>query len=183
MDLCFEGLPEIECGQNSIDIVFNLQDNFNGKIYVQGFANDSKCVAQERGRRTTSISIPKDGCGVTSLRSVSAAPILDSAIRSPAGCHGLLFHELPFLGQPAWTRRQRESADFLSSALCNESGPRVRAQLLLHGSGQDGYVSIDREYGRVGTHNRACRDAEMRLPGTNRIQVPLTTRSSSNGYL
>lgn len=64
------GLPEVECGQDTIEVVFNLNDTFNGKVYVNGFANDSNCLSEERGRRTASLSVPKNGCGVTTLRSV-----------------------------------------------------------------------------------------------------------------
>ena len=64
------GRAEVECGEEAIDIVFLTEDVFNGRVFVVGHANESDCVSREVGRRTTSISVRKDRCGVVTIRSV-----------------------------------------------------------------------------------------------------------------
>lgn len=67
------GDPEVECGEDSIIVVWNTEQNFEGKIFVKGFFNDSNCVAREQGRKTTSISVNKNQCGVVTRRSADPA--------------------------------------------------------------------------------------------------------------
>ncbi|KAI6208281.1 ZP domain-containing protein [Aphelenchoides besseyi] len=65
------GKVEVECGEDTIEAVFLTEDVFQGRVFVPGFANDTACVSRETGRRTTSITIRKDQCGVTTTRSVN----------------------------------------------------------------------------------------------------------------
>ncbi|KIH49870.1 hypothetical protein ANCDUO_20054 [Ancylostoma duodenale] len=41
-----------------------------GRVFVIGHANDTRCFSRNIGRRTTSILINKDECGVVTTRSV-----------------------------------------------------------------------------------------------------------------
>ncbi|KAE9550676.1 hypothetical protein FO519_006119 [Halicephalobus sp. NKZ332] len=63
------GRAEVECGEEAIDVVFLTEDVFNGRVFVVGHANETDCVSREVGRRTTSISVKKDRCGVVTIRS------------------------------------------------------------------------------------------------------------------
>uniref|UniRef100_A0AC35GX70 ZP domain-containing protein n=1 Tax=Panagrolaimus sp. PS1159 TaxID=55785 RepID=A0AC35GX70_9BILA len=63
------GRAEVECGEDSIDIVFLTEDTFQGRVFVVGHANDPDCVTRDVGRRQTSISVKKDRCGVVTVRS------------------------------------------------------------------------------------------------------------------
>uniref|UniRef100_A0A7E4VZ23 ZP domain-containing protein n=1 Tax=Panagrellus redivivus TaxID=6233 RepID=A0A7E4VZ23_PANRE len=63
------GRSEVECGEESIDVVFLTEDVFKGRVFVVGHANETDCVSREVGRRTTSISIRRDRCGVVTTRS------------------------------------------------------------------------------------------------------------------
>ncbi|KAI6229018.1 ZP domain-containing protein [Aphelenchoides fujianensis] len=65
------GKIEVECGEDTIEAVFLTEDVFLGRVFVPGFANDTNCVSRETGRRTTSITIRKDQCGVTTTRSAN----------------------------------------------------------------------------------------------------------------
>ncbi|VDN50334.1 unnamed protein product [Dracunculus medinensis] len=64
---------EVECGEDTIDIVFLTESVFQGRVYVVGHSNEDQCVSRDTGRRTTSISIRKDQCGVVTTRSQSPA--------------------------------------------------------------------------------------------------------------
>uniref|UniRef100_A0A0N5D4U6 ZP domain-containing protein n=1 Tax=Thelazia callipaeda TaxID=103827 RepID=A0A0N5D4U6_THECL len=68
----FSGKAEVECGENTIEIVFLTESVFQGRIYVLGHSNDERCVSRDTGRRTTSITVRKDQCGVVVTRSVSS---------------------------------------------------------------------------------------------------------------
>uniref|UniRef100_A0A914YJF4 ZP domain-containing protein n=1 Tax=Panagrolaimus superbus TaxID=310955 RepID=A0A914YJF4_9BILA len=63
------GRAEVECGEESIDIVFLTEDNFQGRVFVVGHANETDCSSRDIGRRQTSISVRKDRCGVVTIRS------------------------------------------------------------------------------------------------------------------
>lgn len=61
----------MECGEKEIEIVFLTEDIFQGRVFVVGHANETNCVSRETGRRSTSITVNKDECGVVTIRSVS----------------------------------------------------------------------------------------------------------------
>uniref|UniRef100_A0A1I7VEH3 ZP domain-containing protein n=1 Tax=Loa loa TaxID=7209 RepID=A0A1I7VEH3_LOALO len=65
------GKAEVECGEDTIEVVFLTESVFQGRIYVVGHSNDGRCVSRDTGRRTTSITVRKDQCGVAITRSVS----------------------------------------------------------------------------------------------------------------
>uniref|UniRef100_A0A0K0DA71 ZP domain-containing protein n=1 Tax=Angiostrongylus cantonensis TaxID=6313 RepID=A0A0K0DA71_ANGCA len=77
------GSAEVECGDTTIEVVFLTEDTFKGitlsfsnvlhlgRIFVIGHANDSRCSSRDTGRRTTSIIINKNECGVITTRSVN----------------------------------------------------------------------------------------------------------------
>jgi len=65
------GEPEVECGEDTIEVVFLTEDLFNGRVFVVGHANETDCFSRDVGRKTTTISVPKDRCGVTSIRSIN----------------------------------------------------------------------------------------------------------------
>ncbi|KAK0429218.1 hypothetical protein QR680_011257 [Steinernema hermaphroditum] len=65
------GKAEVECGEDTIDIVFLTEDFFRGRIFVVGHSDDEHCVSREVGRKTTSISVRKDQCGVVTTRSTN----------------------------------------------------------------------------------------------------------------
>lgn len=46
------------------------EDIFQGRVFVVGHANDTRCVSREIGRRSTSITVRKENCGVVTIRSV-----------------------------------------------------------------------------------------------------------------
>lgn len=62
----------MECGEDTIEVVFLTESVFQGRIYVVGHSNDGRCVSRDTGRRTTSITVRKDQCGVAITRSVSS---------------------------------------------------------------------------------------------------------------
>ncbi|VDN32212.1 unnamed protein product [Cylicostephanus goldi] len=60
--------------------------NIEGRIFVIGHANDSRCFSRETGQRTTSILINKDDCGVITTRS-SNPPGLFSNVKIMISFH------------------------------------------------------------------------------------------------
>ncbi|VBB30034.1 unnamed protein product, partial [Acanthocheilonema viteae] len=62
---------EVECGEDTIEVVFLTESVFQGRIYVVGHSNDEHCVSRDTGRRTTSITVRKDQCGVAITRSTN----------------------------------------------------------------------------------------------------------------
>uniref|UniRef100_A0A1I7WYD3 ZP domain-containing protein n=1 Tax=Heterorhabditis bacteriophora TaxID=37862 RepID=A0A1I7WYD3_HETBA len=65
------GKAEVECGDETIEVVFLTEAIFEGRIFVIGHANDTRCFSRNTGRRTTSIIINKSECGVVTTRSQS----------------------------------------------------------------------------------------------------------------
>uniref|UniRef100_A0A0N5A9R2 ZP domain-containing protein n=1 Tax=Syphacia muris TaxID=451379 RepID=A0A0N5A9R2_9BILA len=65
------GKAEVECGEDTIEVVFLTESVFQGRVFVVGHSNDKRCVSYETGRRTTSISVRKDQCGVVTTRSTN----------------------------------------------------------------------------------------------------------------
>ncbi|VDM37223.1 unnamed protein product [Toxocara canis] len=65
------GKAEVECGEDAIDIVFLTESVFQGRVYVVGHSSEEQCVSRDTGRRTTSISVRKDQCGVVITRSTN----------------------------------------------------------------------------------------------------------------
>ncbi|PAV56488.1 hypothetical protein WR25_00200 [Diploscapter pachys] len=72
------GSAEVECSENTIEIVFITEDVFQGRIYAIGHANDSRCVSRDIGKRTTSIIINKNECGVEIRRTTNPSMIIAS---------------------------------------------------------------------------------------------------------
>ncbi|KAL6732409.1 hypothetical protein Aduo_003171 [Ancylostoma duodenale] len=65
------GKAEVECGDKTIEVVFLTEAVFEGRVFVIGHANDTRCFSRNIGRRTTSILINKDECGVVTTRSTN----------------------------------------------------------------------------------------------------------------
>ncbi|KHJ94248.1 hypothetical protein OESDEN_05828 [Oesophagostomum dentatum] len=65
------GKAEVECGDETIEVVFLTEALFEGRIFVIGHSNDTRCVSRDTGRRTTSILINKNDCGVVTTRSTN----------------------------------------------------------------------------------------------------------------
>ncbi|KAK5983709.1 ZP domain-containing protein, partial [Trichostrongylus colubriformis] len=63
--------PEVECGDTTIEVVFLTEALFEGRIFVIGHANDTNCFSRDVGRRSTSILINKEKCGVVTTRSTN----------------------------------------------------------------------------------------------------------------
>uniref|UniRef100_A0A914UX55 ZP domain-containing protein n=2 Tax=Plectus sambesii TaxID=2011161 RepID=A0A914UX55_9BILA len=63
------GKAEVECGEDTIDVVFLTQEIFEGRVYVVGHANESGCQTRDTGKKTTSITVRKDQCDVKTTRS------------------------------------------------------------------------------------------------------------------
>ncbi|KAI1730674.1 cuticlin-1 [Ditylenchus destructor] len=63
------GKAEVECGEENIEVVFLTEEIFQGRVFVVGHANDTNCVSREVGRKSTSIIVRKDQCGVVTIRS------------------------------------------------------------------------------------------------------------------
>lgn len=61
----------MECGEDTIEVVFLTQEIFEGRVFVVGHVNETECVTRDTGKKTTSITIRKDQCGVVTTRSVS----------------------------------------------------------------------------------------------------------------
>ncbi|CAD5209461.1 unnamed protein product [Bursaphelenchus xylophilus] len=72
------GRAEIECGEDNIEIVFLTEDVFQGRVFVVGHSNETECSSRDIGRKTTSIVIPKNKCGVTITRSANPPGLLIS---------------------------------------------------------------------------------------------------------
>ncbi|VDM61389.1 unnamed protein product [Angiostrongylus costaricensis] len=72
------GSAEVECGDTTIEVVFLTEDTFKGRIFVIGHANDSRCSSRDTGRRTTSIIINKNECGVITTRSINPPGLFSS---------------------------------------------------------------------------------------------------------
>ncbi|GMT08515.1 hypothetical protein PENTCL1PPCAC_30689 [Pristionchus entomophagus] len=64
------GNAEVDCQENKIEIVFATEEDFLGRVFVLGHADNPQCRSEERGGRTTSISIPLDECGSVKTRSI-----------------------------------------------------------------------------------------------------------------
>ncbi|CAB3407935.1 unnamed protein product [Caenorhabditis bovis] len=61
------GNVEIECTEDTIEAVFLTESPFLGRVFVLGHSHDKDCVSLERGRRTTSITVPRNKCGVETI--------------------------------------------------------------------------------------------------------------------
>uniref|UniRef100_A0A1I7T4I3 ZP domain-containing protein n=1 Tax=Caenorhabditis tropicalis TaxID=1561998 RepID=A0A1I7T4I3_9PELO len=62
------GNVEVECTDTTIEAVFLTESNFLGRVFVLGHSQDKECVSREIGRRTTSITVPRDKCGVETVQ-------------------------------------------------------------------------------------------------------------------
>ncbi|CAG9533648.1 unnamed protein product [Cercopithifilaria johnstoni] len=76
------GKAEVECGEDTIEVVFLTESVFQGRVYVVGHSNDGRCVSRDTGRRTTSITVRKDQCGVAITRSRMILNVLDEMLLS-----------------------------------------------------------------------------------------------------
>ncbi|CAJ0944343.1 unnamed protein product, partial [Mesorhabditis belari] len=64
------GKAEVECGEDYIEIVFLTDDDFQGRIFVVGHANETDCVSRDKVHpRSPHIIIDRKKCGVTTTRS------------------------------------------------------------------------------------------------------------------
>lgn len=63
--------PEIECNNNHVTISFNTEKTFEGHVYVKGNYDEGACRADSTGRRSASIQVPFDKCGVRRSRSLN----------------------------------------------------------------------------------------------------------------
>lgn len=62
------GSPEVECGEETIAVIFNTRDDFQGRVFAVGHSEKPECSTTERERRTTSIELDKESCGIVQLR-------------------------------------------------------------------------------------------------------------------
>lgn len=63
-------MTEIECSQNSIEVIFLTRDIFNGRIFVRGHSRSPGCFSRDIGKRLTSIKINTSMCNVKVAKSV-----------------------------------------------------------------------------------------------------------------
>nr|CAD2184272.1 unnamed protein product [Meloidogyne enterolobii] len=63
------GRAEVECGQEEIEVVFLTEDLFQGRVFVVGHSNETGCSSRDIGKKSTSIIVKKDNCGVVTIRS------------------------------------------------------------------------------------------------------------------
>uniref|UniRef100_A0A915N673 ZP domain-containing protein n=1 Tax=Meloidogyne javanica TaxID=6303 RepID=A0A915N673_MELJA len=63
------GKAEVECGQEEIEVVFLTEDLFQGRVFVVGHSNETGCSSRDIGKKSTSIIVKKDNCGVVTIRS------------------------------------------------------------------------------------------------------------------
>lgn len=72
--------PEIECGAGYIGVSFLLRNNFEGHVYVKGHYNETQCRTGQTGRRTASIRLSFNSCGVQRTRSLNPKGIYVGAV-------------------------------------------------------------------------------------------------------
>lgn len=64
------GNPEIRCGPNSIGIIFDTQNTFEGHVFVKGRYAEPGCRTDETGQLRAGIELPFSSCGLRRTRSV-----------------------------------------------------------------------------------------------------------------
>ncbi|CAD5211992.1 unnamed protein product [Bursaphelenchus xylophilus] len=72
------GEPVVECGPHAIEVTFQTQNPFHGRLYVKGRAADGDCSNEQIGRTSTGITLPFDACNVQRLRSLNPKGIFAS---------------------------------------------------------------------------------------------------------
>lgn len=61
------GSPEVNCGENQVDLLWTTENPFGGRVFAIGHADDADCFIEAEQPLTTTVlfSIPKSKCGVT----------------------------------------------------------------------------------------------------------------------
>ncbi|WKX96683.1 hypothetical protein Q1695_012820 [Nippostrongylus brasiliensis] len=76
------GEPEVQCGSDSISLIFNSRNPFAGKIFVKGFVADNDCVMMGDNKEKHRFTVKHDGCGVRRQREVNGVVIIATVIVS-----------------------------------------------------------------------------------------------------
>ncbi|ETN74246.1 hypothetical protein NECAME_04111 [Necator americanus] len=64
------GEPEVQCGSDSISLLFNSRNPFTGKVFVKGFVSDSDCVMMGDNKNTHRFTVKHNSCGVRRQREI-----------------------------------------------------------------------------------------------------------------
>ncbi|KAL6735191.1 hypothetical protein Aduo_005655 [Ancylostoma duodenale] len=76
------GEPEVQCGSDSISLLFNSRNPFTGKVFVKGFVSDSECVMMGDNKNSHRFTVKHDSCGVRRQREVNGVVIISTVIVS-----------------------------------------------------------------------------------------------------
>ncbi|KAK6047636.1 hypothetical protein COOONC_14861, partial [Cooperia oncophora] len=79
----FLGEPEVQCGSDSISLLFHSRNPFGGKVFVKGFVADGDCVMMGDNKQDHRFTVKHDGCGVRRQREVSVSRSSLSLATSP----------------------------------------------------------------------------------------------------
>ncbi|KIH63351.1 hypothetical protein ANCDUO_06347, partial [Ancylostoma duodenale] len=74
--------PEVQCGSDSISLLFNSRNPFTGKVFVKGFVSDSECVMMGDNKNSHRFTVKHDSCGVRRQREVNGVVIISTVIVS-----------------------------------------------------------------------------------------------------
>jgi hypothetical protein len=66
------GGAEVECGEDSLSMLWTTEAPFEGRVFVVNHVNESECVAKNYTGTSTNVAftVSKDKCGVVTTRSV-----------------------------------------------------------------------------------------------------------------
>ncbi|CAD5207194.1 unnamed protein product [Bursaphelenchus okinawaensis] len=78
VDNAVVGEPTVACGPHAIEVTFQTQNPFHGRLYVKGRSSDGDCSNEQIGRTFTGITLPFEGCNVQRLRSLNPKGIFAS---------------------------------------------------------------------------------------------------------
>ncbi|XGW08026.1 hypothetical protein V3C99_010833 [Haemonchus contortus] len=76
------GEPEVQCGSDSISLLFHSRNPFGGKVFVKGFVADGDCVMMGDNKLDHRFTVKHDGCGVRRQREVNGVVIITTVIVS-----------------------------------------------------------------------------------------------------
>uniref|UniRef100_A0A0N4VFP5 ZP domain-containing protein n=1 Tax=Enterobius vermicularis TaxID=51028 RepID=A0A0N4VFP5_ENTVE len=72
------GEPEIGCGPTAITVSFNLQNPFQGNVYVKSLFDQPECKVSGNNGKNAIITLPFDGCNTQRTRSLNPKGIFVS---------------------------------------------------------------------------------------------------------
>ncbi|CAJ0606677.1 unnamed protein product [Cylicocyclus nassatus] len=76
------GEPEVQCGSDSISLLFNSRNPFTGKVFVKGYVADGECVMMGDSKTSHRFTVKHDSCGVRRQREVNGVVIITTVIVS-----------------------------------------------------------------------------------------------------